>query len=114
MRRQAFTKTLTLQSRTTEHSDFGSTDEQWTDQVTVYAAISPFISQTRQGEQIVGGGLESIATHKITFAATPTTVRVRSGWRAVGTDGRVFDLDQVITDEERNRTITALAREVRS
>lgn len=107
MRRARLTHLLSLERLTTVADDFTpAATETWERVAMVRAAIEP----TAGKEDRIAEGLQGIVTHRVTFAATPTTTAARPGWRGVR-GSRVFHFERVVNEGERNRHMVALARE---
>ena len=108
MRIGALGQRITLQQRTVAQDATGGQLATWTDVATVWAEVMPLTGR----ELIAAQAVASETSHQITMRwqpafADPKTV---AAMRVVF-NGRHFNINAAINEDERNRTLTLLVSE---
>lgn len=98
-----FSKRITLQVLEGVEDDLGQIVEEWTDYRTVWTMI-----KTLQGrEYIEASATQSENTMRFVIRYTPN---IDSHMRIIYKN-RIFEIDSVINDDEKNKTLTIIAKE---
>lgn len=94
---------ITIQQRSSTQDSYGQPLVAWTDVATVWCAIDPLSGR----ELLAAEAVQSEITHKV-------VMRYRSGINAkmrVLYGSRIFDIQNVLDENERHRTLTLLCLE---
>jgi SPP1 family predicted phage head-tail adaptor len=99
-----FNKRITIQKRTVTSDEYGNQTETWTDYKKVWAMI-----KTVKGSEYVAGGAER--TELIYRFIIRFQAGINADIRIVYKDMTFSIIEPPINDDERNRTLTILAKE---
>lgn len=96
-------KRVTIQQRTTDQDDYGQQLNQWDDVARVWAGIEPLNGR----ELLAAAAVQAETTHTVTMRYRPgITPQLRINY-----NGRLFNILNVLDDNERHRTLTLLCSE---
>ncbi|TVQ59915.1 MAG: head-tail adaptor protein [Phycisphaerales bacterium] len=98
---------VAVQQRVAATSDMGTPVDTWETVATVWGAVEP-LSGT---EALIAHQAASEATHRVRVRGLPPTVRPDASRFRVEHKGRLFDVNAVLDQEERNIELHLLCRE---
>ncbi len=94
---------IAIQQRTTDQDDYGQQLDQWDDVARVWADIEPLNGR----ELLAAAAVQAETTHTVTMRYRPgITPQLRINY-----NGRLFNILNVLDDNERHRTLTLLCSE---
>lgn len=94
---------ITIQQRTTDQDDYGQQLDRWDDVARAWADVEPLNGR----ELLAAAAVQAETTHTV-------TMRYRSGITPqlrINYNGRLFNILNVLDDNERHRTLTLLCSE---
>ena len=108
LRAGALGQRITLQQRSTAQDATGGQLATWSDVATVWAEVTPLSGR----ELIAAQAVASETSHQITLRWQPAFADARAvtAMRVVY-NGRHFNINAAINEDERNRTLTLLVSE---
>ena len=108
MRAGALGQRITLQQRTIAQDATGGQLATWTDVATAWAEVTPLSGR----ELIAAQAVASETSHQITLRWQPAFVDPkRVAARRIVFNGRQFNINAAINEDERNRMLTLLVSE---
>jgi SPP1 family predicted phage head-tail adaptor len=96
-------KRITIQIRSTTKDSYGQPLTEWSDIATVWGEVAPMSGR----ELLAAEAVQSSLTHSVSiryFAGLKPSMRIKYG-------DRLFDIQSVIDEDERHRTMTLLCVE---
>lgn len=94
---------ITLQNRTSSKDEFGQLVETWADLATVWGSVEPISGrELLSAQQTLGEVTHRIRTRYCAGITAATRILF---------NGRIFDIESVINDKEKNAHIEIMAKE---